>query len=306
MLHVSQQHHVQAGNGQATKQDHGQVHLDPVHNAIVRLTGWDGETGGKGDLVHDMGALRAGQAVKASVRAVTLGRQPNDFSHLRKAGLRTGGFVLMRKAVAEADGTVSARSVESLLDRESDGLASVLHGAAACILPSPAGTAMVDACLIALAHDAVTVTTVESAAAQVASALELACTFGSAGLILTGTDPDGNAVEVAVGGDRRAPRDEITERFMRECPSSAIAEAERSGYAWWLVPFFHGEVDIDRSSKVSAQRANHDYGSPDEPLWSMTNAFMRTFSQDWLVADVSPVVEGPSSATGLLLDLLER
>jgi len=305
MLQVSEQHPFQGGNGQASKGKPSQSSADPSYNLLARLTGWDGDGGGKVELLEDFSGLRVGQTARASVRTVTIGRQPIDFSHLRKAGLRTGGFVLMRKALVEDDGHVSCRSVESLLDRETDGLASVVHGAAACILPPPPGTAMVDQSLIALARDAVPVTTVQEALAKASTALNLACTFGMGGIILTGSDEAGDAVEVMVGGDIRATGTEAAERFLSECPASALSAAETSSFAWWIVPFFKAEVDIDRSSKVSAQRANHDYGSQEEPLWSRTNAFMRTFSQSWLVADLSPSVEGPCPLTGVLVDLIE-
>lgn len=306
MLHVSEQHHFQGGNGQASKAGSGHPPADPSFNLPVRVLGWDGDAGAKVELLEDVAGFRAGSVLRASVRTVSLGRQPNDFSHLKKAGLRTGGFVLMRKVAHESDGSISARSIETLLDRETDGLASVLHGAAVCIMPSPAGTAMVNECLVALANDAAMITSVEEALAKVASATELACTFGRAGMMLTGTDGAGDAVEVMVGTDRRTSAADLAERFLKECPTGALSAAEVSPHAWWLVPIFRAEVDIDRSSKLSAQRANHDYGSPEQPLWSVTNAFMRTFAQDWLLADASPVAEGPSPVTGVLIDLIER
>lgn len=281
--------------------------MSPEHtcNVPARVLGWEDEGMARIELLATVDGMQMGQKAVAGPRRVAMGRQPLDFAALRKQGLRTGGVVLLRKAAVEDDGRITAKSIETLVGREKDGLALMLHGAAASILPPPPGTQMVAECLLALASEAVTFKKVRDVAETVKPALERACQFGRGGLILTGEDREGDAVEVMVGGEAELRPEEIADMFVSAVPPEIAHQASRSRKPWRLVAFFRGEVDPDRSSKVSAQRMNLDYGTSDEPLWNRTNAVLRAYVDSWLVCDVTPDIETVRPGTRLLLDILD-
>lgn len=278
-----------------------------TRNVPVRVLGWEhDEVGGaRVELLAAVGSMQIGTEAKATIRQVVIGRQPLDFSHLKKGGLRVGGIVLLRKVVEEADGAVSAKSVETLLHRESDGLAIVLHSAAASIVAPPPGTAMVNECIVAMTGSAAAVTACDEGLMRVKASLTQACQFGRAGLIFTGEDRDGSAAEVIIGGDEVRTPEEILELFSDQCPREVAMMARKARLPWRMVPFFRGEVDPDRSSRISAQRANFDYGVPDELLWTGTNAVLRAYAETWLVCDVTPGTEVQGHVSAVLLDLIE-
>lgn len=281
------------------------VPASDLPNIPVRVVGWDDGGGAKVEVLSNVPPFVLGTSMRASLRPVPIGRPPVDFTFLKKQGLRTGGIVLLRKAADEGDGVVSAKSVETLLRRESDGLAYVLHGAAVSILPPPPGTAMVNETLVAMLHETVKAKAPTSDLASMKHSLTQACLFGRAGVIFTGEDSDGEALEVVVGGDASRTADELIEEFVLKCPTDIMRMARTSKKSWYLVPFFRGEVDPDRSSRFSAQKVNFDYGTPEEPLWTKTNGVMRSFSESWLVSDGTPIVDKPGLQTSILLDLIE-
>lgn len=279
---------------------------EPTRNIPARLVGWEQEGGARVELLADTGTLTLGSVAKASLRPTALGRPGVDFDFLRKKGLRTGGIVLLRRVSDEGDGSLSAKSVETVVNRESDGLAYVLHDAAACILPPAAGTSMVAECMIAMAGDAVATRSPAEGIARMTTALDQACQFGIGGLAFTGEGRDGSVLEVVVGGDTARSSGELAEEFIARCPRDVLQEARKSKGSWYLVPFFRAEFDPDRSSRMSAQYANLDYGTPDEPLWTGTNAVLRAFADSWLVGDASVVAEVPGQSAMILLDLLDK
>jgi len=281
--------------------------MTPEHtcNVPARVLGWEDGGMAKVEILATVKGFQMGQQAVAGPRPAGPGRQAVDFGVLRKQGLRTGGVVLLRKAVPEEDGSIIARSIETLVGRERDGLAMMLHGAAASIMPPPPGTQMVAECMVALASEAVECKDIVEGVEAARSAVARACQFGRSGLIFTGEDSDGDALEVVVGGDAELRPEEVLDLFIALCPHEISRQALRSKKPWRLVPFFRGEVDPDRSSKVSAQRMNLEYGTTDEPMWNRTNAVLRAYVDSWLVCDLSPDVETPGMKTRLLLDILD-
>jgi len=272
-------------------------------NAIAKLVGWADEGGGKIELMADVGKHRLGQRFTVHVRQVAMGRQPANFDHLKKTGLRTGGMVLLRKIHDEGEGAISCKSVETVIDRDTSGLPYVVHDAAVHILPPPTGTAMVKECIVAFAAEAIRTKAVSEALVKVKPALEQACQFGKGGLILTGEDRDGDVNEVIVGGVETADAETVLSDFIDACPKEIIQSVRKSRKPWIMAAFFRGEVDIDRSSRLSAQRANLDYGNFDEPSWTKANVVLRAFADSWLVCDASPAIEKSGEKPQLLIDL---
>lgn len=272
-------------------------------NVAAKVVGWSDEGGAKIELLVDVDGHKIGERFEAFVRKVSLGRQPSNFAHLRKIGLRTGGYVLLRKAVFEQNGTMSCKSVDSVIDRTDRSIPFIIRDAAVHILPPPTGSAMVKECLVAFPSPVRTKVSLPQALASVRESLSQACEFGRAGLLLTVEDRDGDIIEVRIGGDEELDADEIIAIFKQECPPEIASEIKKAKTKSTIAPYFVGEVDIDRSSRLSAQRANLAYGDLNAPSWSRVNVVMRALGDSWLVCDASPLAEKVGDAPGLLIDV---
>lgn len=268
-------------------------------NVPATLVGWEKEGRAKVELLADAEGFHIGSLISVGVRA-DKGRTPPDFSVLNKQGLRVGGIVLLRRLRAGEDGELTARAVEILVMRESDGAPFVIQNAAASIRPAPEGTAMVKEALVVMLSDAIAVRTLSEGVSKVGAILDQPGILGNPGLAYFGRTKDGEPIEVLIGGDGPATSSELMSRLLRECPKDVIKDSRTSGTTrapWKLAPFFRAPIDPDRSSKLSAQAANHDYGSDEKPRWTTGNVVLRTIGDRWNVSDASPSDEPAVAAT---------
>lgn len=274
-------------------------------NVVARFIGLDAEGRGKVEILADVLGLKLGEELVATVRPGPYGAKPLDYNGLRKFGLRKGGLVLMRKAKQEEDGTLSSKTVEIVIASNADGYPALLHDAAVCILPPPEEESMlVSECLVALAASSISIKSVNSGLVQLHAAIEQACLFGKAGIILTGEDAEGDVSELIVGGLVKTTPDALVTDFIKQCPKAVIQDVKDSKKPWKMTAFFRGDVDPERTSKISAQRNNYDYGNGVELSWTKANIVLRAIPGKWLVCDATPTYDLSRNAAGLLLDVL--
>lgn len=276
-------------------------------NVIARVVKWDSDGSAKVEILADAPGFREGQTFLAKVRTVPYGFQPGDFLSLKKYGLRIGGIVLMRKVDVADDGVLLARSVETIVARETDSFAVLLNDAAVCILPPKEGTQMVDRAIVVIGlENSKTNSPIADFKKNLMSDLEKASQFGLVGIVLTGEDADGEVCETMIGGDKQRSAAEMLALFEETVPSAMIDEASYSKVPWRVAPFFEIEIDPDRSSKLSAQRLNIDYGQGDELSWTRSNVVMRALGHSWLLCDASAGEDVIRHEAGLLLDVFEE
>lgn len=276
-------------------------------NVIARVSRWEPDGAAKVEVLADAPGVREGQVYVARVRIVPIGIQPSDFSVLKKYGLRLGGIVLMRKAEVTEDGILLVRSVETIVARETDNFPVLLNDAAVCILPPKQGTKMVDRAIVVIGMDkSKTRDPVADFKRSQMGELDKACQFGVAGIVLTGEDDEGEVYETMIGGDKPRTAEELIALFEETVPSAMIDEAGYARSAWRVAPYFHIEIDPDRSSKLSAQRLNIDYGEGDELSWTRSNVVLRALGNSWLLCDASAGDDVIRQEAGLLLDVFEE
>lgn len=281
----------------------------PVHgdNAVARVLGWEDEGRARVEFLNEAPGFSLGAVAVASVRPNQAGRRVIDFDYLRKAGLRTGGLVLLRKPVKDVDSGVTAKEIETLVPRRDSGIAVIKRSAAVCILPPPyPDTQIVTECLIAFLEESVAAS--EAFArdpTRLVHAMGSAGIFGQVGAFLTGEDRFGEIVELVLSADPDVEAGKFAEEFRASIPKEIAVECRRAKNPWQIVPFARIDVDMERSGKISAQRLNFDYGDADSPLWTPTDAVLRTFAGSWLAVDVSSS-ETPPLPPRLLMEIAEK
>lgn len=276
--------------------------IEPDMPAMVR--GWESEGCAKVELLAVAEGFSIGQVVSVGIRADAKGRKASDFSFHNKQGLRVGGVVLMRK-LRHDDGIVTARSIEPIIMRESEGVPFVMQEAAVCVLPPPAGTAMVNECLVAMLGEAIEVRSLSEGVTRILPQLESPAVFGSPGLAYFGVTKTGEPIDVIVGAspDEKLSPQELARRMLVDCPKDIIKESRTTQSPhrppWSVCPIFRIAVDPDRSSKLSAQAANYSYGMPNDPKWTHGVAVFRTIDNRWHICDASPLEDIQSGAVRL-------
>jgi hypothetical protein len=281
------------------------------YNVPVKVSGWHEDTGARVELlvsVPEAGA-RQGQEFFANLRydPKKLDKYQVTFNTYRKKGLLTGGIVLLKKLSFDEPGVVSAKELEVILDKPKHGQYYLSPGAAVSILPPPPGSRMVNAGLVAMMDQVVAVDTVIGAMQDIELALELARSFGQAGIILTGEEEDGSAGEFVVTREGNPKTEELCNSLMASLSSSLVAHIENSSTPkWFLVPFFKTEIAPDRASRLSAQRANQDFGSDEELSWSVCNCILRNNAANtgWMISDTTPMTD-ELAEPDMLLNILE-
>lgn len=269
-------------------------------NIVARLKGWGEDGTAEVELLVDVQPFKLGERFTVEVRS----NFSVKFDGLRAKGLRVGGLVLLRKAFKESPDKISCKSAETITYRETDGYTVILHNAAVCILPSPSGSKMVSECLVALSSAQVSVRSVTAALNDLKPAIEEAVQLGIGGIILTGEDASGEISEVIIGGKKPQTAEELVSEFMDHCPRSTMKQVMRSKKPWKMVAFFKAGVDVERSSKMSAQRLNHDYGTSDIFNWSKSNVVLREAANAWTVCETAPPMDGGTDVVGFLIDKL--
>jgi hypothetical protein len=278
------------------------AHAHPGTNVPAIVRGWEKEGRARVELLAPAEGLPIGSEFVVGLRPDPKHRTPIDFAFLNKQGLRVGGIVLLRRLRASEEG-MSARAIEILKLKESDGASFVIQDAASCILPPLPGTAMVSEALVTMLSSAISARTLTEAIAKMVGNLDQPSLFGLPGLAYHGRTKAGEAVEVIVGGDAPMKGDELIARLLRECPKDVIKESRTSGTnrePWRLVPFFRAPIDPDRSSRMSALAANLAYGSAATPCWTPGIVVLRTISDHWSICDATPADDASARAQPLI------
>lgn len=271
-------------------------------NIIARLKGWGDEGSAEVEILVDEAPFHLGERYHVEVRS----RMSVKFDVLRSKGLRVGGLVLLRKAIQESSEVLSCKSAEAITQRETDGYTVIHHRAAVCILPPPPGVLQtVNECLIALGAGQVKVKFINDALIALRPSIEDACQLGKAGIILTGEDASGEITEVMIGGKKQQTADELINEFTDRCPRSAMQDQLKSKKTWKMVAFVRVGIDVERASKISAQRMNFEYlGTGTEFNWSKANVVLREAGGVWSVCETTPPRDSGPDVVGILLDKL--
>ena len=280
---------------------------DALPNLVVRLRSFEADGTAKVELMTPIGDLPIGDVLLAHVKKVSMGVQPGDFSVLKKYGLRPGGIVSLRKAEM-VENTIEAKSIDTIIANDRGSFPTILNDAAVCILAPKPGTMVVDKAYVAIGLEkSATFDPVKTLQGSLKADLERACQFGAGGVIITGEDSDGEVIESMIGGDQVRSADEVIALFEEEVPSEVLdAMDDDPTKAWHIVPFFAIEIDPDRSSKLSAQRLNIEYGDGDEISWTRSQVVLRVLYNSWALADASSGKDVVKQTAGLLLDVIDE
>lgn len=267
-----------------------------------RVVGWADEGGAKVMVLSDSPGLPV-QEYLVRVQKPAMGRKIPDFDGLKKKGLRTKGMVLLRKAVLSGD-VLEAKEVEILTPRDAEDNAFIFQEAACSIFPPNEGSQMATRARVAVLSDAIVTETFTTGLAHVQTKLDQAGLFGHIGVIFAGRMKDGAYRELRFGGDKERTPKEVVKLLFDNCPKDVIKESRTSDNKrerWVMVPFFEAEIAQTRASKLSAQRQNLDYGTPDDPKWTSGHAVMRVEQGEWKIADATPLTdEAPSCLHSLV------
>lgn len=266
----------------------------------AKVVGWAEDGAAKVEILSDTTDLTFRSVMTARVQKPTMGRKVSDFDGLKRKGLRTKGLVLLRKAILKDD-CLEPREVEVLAPRDSEDTAFIFQRTACNVFPPAEGSQMATRARIAVLSDAILTETFTAGMTHVKSKLDQAGLFGCAGIIFCGRMKDGTYRELLFGGDEQRTPGELCEILFRDCPTDVKNESRTSSTKrerWAMIPFFEDEISEMRSSKLSAQRLNFDYGTPDAPRWTAGHVVMKMESGSWRIADATPF-EGISEATDI-------
>lgn len=262
----------------------------PTYTIPTRVLGWEGEGGARVEILSDNTDLGFREQFKVSVQKPTMGRKVLDFDGLKKKGLRTKGLVLLRKAVL-SDDHLEAKEVEILAPRDAEDNAFIFQRTAVSVFPPAKGSQVATRARVAILQDGIVTETFQRGLAHVATKLDQAGLFGHVGIIYAGHMKDGKYKELRFGGEEERTPEEITRLLVGTCPKDVISESRTSGTKrdrWVMIPFFEADIADSRSSKLSAQRLNVNYGSPKSPKWTSGLTVMRMERGEWRIADATP------------------
>ncbi|MTH96691.1 hypothetical protein [Roseibium sp. RKSG952] len=254
-----------------------------------RVVGWADDGGARVVVLSDAPGLPLREYL-VRVQKPIMGRKIPNFEGLKKKGLRTKGMVLLRKAVLSGD-VLEAKEVEILTPKDAEDNAFIFQEAACSIFPPSEGSQIATRARVAILSDAIVTETFTTGLAHVQTKLDQAGLFGHVGVIFAGRMKDGAYRELRFGGDEERTPKEIVKMLFANCPKDVIKESRTSGNKrerWVMVPFFEAEIAQTRASKLSAQRQNLDYGTPDAPKWTSGHAIMRIEQGEWKIADTTP------------------
>lgn len=275
-------------------------------NILGRVVGWAEDGATRIEVLADAQGVMRGEVYLAKVRFTPFQVKPTNFLTLKKYGLRVGGIVLVRGAKVMGDATLEVRNVETIVARETNNFPVLLDDAAVCILPPKEGTKMVDRARVIIGlKQSKTKDPISDVRLNQMITLEKACIFGWAGIVLAGEDDEGDIFETMIGGDQKREVEEVLKLFEETVPAVMVDKAIHSKYTWRVAPFFQIDIAPDRSSRLSAQRLNIDYGEGDELSWTYSNVVIRASGTQWLLCDASSGDDVVQQKAGLLLDVFE-
>jgi hypothetical protein len=279
-------------------------------NAVAQLVHWGHDGVVRLKLLTDVPGAAFGEEILSKVQENQKRMYLLDFDYRRrKDRLRTGGTVLLRKVVKGEDGVFVCREVEVMCPSTKEG-PCVVNRAAAVYLHQPAGTTLIpNHATVATLRAAAPVRSIEEAREKAVKLIEEVKLFGEPSLVITGLEPDGSAIELPVRlseGDRSP--DAIRRAVSEWVDPESAGMMKKVKKPWIMVPMFRIDLDPEneRRSKMSAQRANLEYGTDDEPFWTRSNVVLRGKFDDWFVADTSPIMVPRDNTPKLLLDLLAK
>jgi hypothetical protein len=315
-MHVLQnptQHSTNKGNAQAMSDD---TSTHPTFNVPAKIVGWHEEAGARIELLVSIPEIgvRTGQEFIATIRhdPKKLDRNQVTFETHRKKGLLTGGVVVLHKLTLDAPDVVSVKELEVIIDRPRYSQFYLSPDAAISVCPFPQNSMKAKESYVALTEYTVEVRNLEGALSEVEVNLELARSFGQAGLILTGEEADGSAGEFVVVQRGHVSAESICNSLLdnRDLTPELMAHIEnKKTPTWYLVPFVKAVLDPDRAGRISSLRHNVDFGdNPKELSWKMSNCIFRADSAAagaWTLVDATPMTDVLAEPT-MLLSLLEE
>jgi hypothetical protein len=294
----------------------GETVAHTTFNVPAKIVGWHEDAGARIEIlvaIPEIG-VRANQEFIATLRhdPKKLERSQVTFETHRKKGLLTGGLVTLHKLSLDAPGVVSAKELEVLIDKPRYSQFYLSPEAAISVCPFAENSMKAKDSYVALTEYTVEVRNLEGALSEVEINLELARSFGQAGLILTGEEADGSAGEFVVVQKGHVSAQAICNSLLdnRDLTPELIAHIEnKKTPTWYLVPFVKAKLDPDRDGRISSLRHNADFGdNPKELSWKMVNCIFRTDSAAagaWSLVDATPMTDVFAEPT-MLLSLLEE
>lgn len=279
-------------------------------NIPARIKGWLEDGGATVEILSASPPYDIGALLKVSLRRDSSGRLALDFAHHRKkSALRTGGVVLLRRLITADDASATIRSFDILLEREKDGTIFVAQDVGVCLMPPPPGTMLVSEALVALKHDMLTITSMTDAVTRMRPAVEQACVFGKGGIIITGEDKDGGVMELVLGGEEVLSVDDIIYSLEQNIDPELATIIRKAKTPWYLVPFFRADVDAERTSRISAQRASNKLhygdGVEEDFSWTRSNVVMRAYGDEWVICETAVISDAEDTEAVPLIDLVE-
>lgn len=281
-----------------------------TYNIVARLVSWGKDDIARVELLTDAPGAPMGAEMSARIAEDYRRRQLIDFAFRRRQGLKVSGAVLLRKSVIDPEKGIVCKEVDVMRSTQKDGPCVVKRNSAVYIhAPESSATKAPKYASIALLAEARRVKTIAECVEYAKRMVEDAAIFGVPSLLLTMADPSGRIEELPITipeGDYSQETIEAAVKIGIDSDSAKMMAKSRKG--WWLVPIFKAELEPEphRRGKLNAQYANIQYGSPDEPMWTRTNAVLRGEFSDFIIADVSPISEPADVEPKLLVDLLEK
>lgn len=276
----------------------------PTLNIIGKFLGWQKDLP-RIELMTQVLDAQAGMTYAVEVAPDPKRLTLLDFLWRKKNGLRIGGIVLLWRASFTDGDTIVCKEVHTLHESTREGPCVVVRDAAVFLHAPPAASTIIpETATVAVIGRAKTVRNAEEAVRAAVPLVDEFMLFGKPGIMLTGTNAEGDVEELPVEFATAKPTAEEVERRMLEEIDPDTAAMMAGG--WSLVPTFTAEIDghPDRRSKAAALYNNKDFGTPDAPMFTRTNAVMRGVFSDFFVADISPLIVDPNLKPQLLYDLL--
>ena len=277
-------------------------------NIVAKLVGWGKDGSGKVEIMTATPDLKVDNVCKVIIAEDVMRKQPIDFAFRKKQGLRIGGIVILRKAKSTRYKEVVCKEVETLSYSAKDGPCVINRGAAVYIeAPTKDNSRLPEKVTIASIKDTKPVRNLNEAIKAGVEMIDTVSIFGQPGIIVTGIDSDDDIIEIVMDFNEGNPDESaIREKITTELDIDSLRMMKSAKRAWRMVPTFNTKVDTDphRQGKISAQYANIDYGTKDEPMWTRTNAVLRGSFTEWLIADASLQQGGKESQASLLYQLV--
>lgn len=279
-----------------------------TYNIVAKLAGWGQDGVANVEVLTDVPGASFGAEMKARVAEDRRRLKLKDFGFWKQKGLRVTGAVLLRNAVIDPELGIVCREVYVMRDTQKDGPCIVKRNSAVYIhAPESSSTLVVKRATVAVLSDAKRVKTVDECVTFAKRMIEDMAILGQPALLLTVADPSGRIEELPISVPADGSADAIEAAVQAGIDRDSEKMMAKSPTGWWLVPMFTANLETDPylQGKANAQYANIKYGPADEPMWTRTNAVLRGVFSDFVLADISPIIEPFDIEPQILVDLLE-